>query len=171
MATLVWILFAAAGLATGVLWHRLTFRRRVSCDSRGLYASELGLGRIPWERIEGAYPPTRQDPGALFLRLRVGEQLAGMLRGRTVPGTREPRAGEIYDVRIDLSGAAMSPEELLQEILFHGEACRRAAMEPRLRRDRGRRRSQRRPRAKSGPVLILPPGGLRGAGTGQPDAL
>lgn len=162
MGTLAWTLLCfTAGLLAAAWWRRRARRSRVSCDDRGLFARELGLGRIPWEEIEGAYPPTRRDPDALFLRLRVSRSLAERLREGAARGGREPRPGETFDVRLDLSGATMTPAELLQAILLRGEAPRRATRRPLLQPEPGRSRGARRSLSGSGPVLILPPGSPR----------
>lgn len=162
MGTLAWTLLAAAGgLLAAALWRRHARRSRVFCGDQGLFVRDLDLGWIPWEEVEGAYPPTLHDPEALFLRLRVGETLARKLRGRDAARTRDPRAGETWDVKVDLSGAAMTPVELLQAILFRGEASRRAARRPLLQRDPRRSGNVRHRLSGSGPVLILPPGSLR----------
>lgn len=169
MGTLAWTLLCfAAGLLAAAWWRWRVRRSSVSCADRGLFARGLGLGWIPWEEIEGAYPPTRRDPHALFLRLRVSETLAAKLREKAGRRGREPRPGETFDVRVDLSGAALSPVELLQAILFRGEASRRAARRPLLQPEPGRAGSARRAISCSGPVLILPPGSLRTPRAGLP---
>lgn len=169
MGTLAWTLLAfAAGLLAAAWWRRRARRSRVSCGDRGLFVRELGLGWIPWEEIEGAFPPTRRAPDALFLRLRVGESLAGKLRGKASRRGREPRPGETFDVRVELAGAAMSPVELLQAILFQGEISRRAARRPLLQPESGRSGNARRTISCSGPVLIQPPGSPRAPRAGLP---
>lgn len=119
MGTVAWaLLLCAAGLLAAAGWRRRAHRSLVICDDRGLLVRGLGLGRIPWEEIEGAYPPTHRDPEALFLRLRVTERLSRRLRERCPGRVCDPRPGEMFDVRVNLSRAAVSPVELLQTIVF-----------------------------------------------------
>jgi len=119
MGTAAWaLLLCAAGLLAAAAWRRRANHSRVTCGDRGLFVRGLGLGWIPWDEIEGAYPPTWRDPEALFLRLRVTERLSRKLRLRCPGRVRDPRPGETLDVRVSLSRTEMSPVELLQAILF-----------------------------------------------------
>jgi hypothetical protein len=113
------LVLAAVG-AVLLAWGLLGAPSRLAVGERGICARELGLGWIRWDEIEGAYPPSRGDRDSLLLRLRLSERLARRLRRQNPSLEPSPREGETYDLRVDLSGAPMSPLELLQEIVRRG---------------------------------------------------
>jgi hypothetical protein len=113
MTTIETILIGAAFALIVTLWFVLYPRPRLQLTERGLIDRELGLGWIAWDEIEGAYTPSVQDSEGLRLRVRPGAGLLRRLRRR-----RDSVANDgAYELRLDLSDAAVSPVELLQEVL------------------------------------------------------
>jgi hypothetical protein len=100
-------------------WHLLDPALRIAVSEKGIRDRTLGLGWIRWDEIEGAYQPTAHDRDGLRLRLRLTRRLARRLHRRS-PDLDGEVVGNSLDVRIDLTGADLSPAEVLQEILAHG---------------------------------------------------
>ena len=122
MGPMEWTLFVVGGGLFAAGWRLLGSAPRLSVGRRGILLRESGLGWIPWDEIEGAYPPSAGDADSLFLRLRLSERLSRRLRRRNPDLTPRPRAGETFELRLDLSGAELSPMELLREVVAHGRA-------------------------------------------------
>jgi hypothetical protein len=82
---------------------------------RGLLDRSLGWGWIPWDEIEGAYPPSLEHADRVGLRLRVTERLARVLgREGAAPAAGIPATVEI---EVDLAGTGQSALDLLREIV------------------------------------------------------
>jgi hypothetical protein len=109
-------LFAVAAVLFA--WRLFHPRRGVEINERGIRVRDLRLGWIRWDEIEGAYHPARDDD-RLRLRLRMSDRLARRVsqRDRTAPSALP---GSI-DVQLDLSGADITPFELLQMIMANRE--------------------------------------------------
>lgn len=120
MGPLEWTLAVLLGSLTTLVWLLLRFAPRVKVVERGIVAREAGLGLIRWDEIEGAYPPSINDGNILLLRLRLGERLARRLRRRNPDLLPRPRAGESFELRLDLGGAEIGPVEMIREIVAHG---------------------------------------------------
>jgi hypothetical protein len=105
---------AAAALLL-LLWRFVHPTPRLVIGKRGILQRDLGWGWIPWDEIEGAYPPTAGEADTLRLRLRVTERLARVLR-RKRRSAADP-AGESVEVRLDLRDTDVSAVDLLREIL------------------------------------------------------
>ena len=56
----------------------------VRIDAQGIFDRRLGLGRIRWDEIEGAWQPRDGSGLRVQLRLRVTERLSRVLRRRCV---------------------------------------------------------------------------------------
>jgi hypothetical protein len=97
------------GLAA-LLWRLFNPRTRLEIGDRGILDRRLGWGWIPWEEIEGAYPPTLDRAETVRLKVRVTDRLS-----RVLPRAA-PSAGSV-EVSLDLSGTEFDPVEVLQEIL------------------------------------------------------
>jgi hypothetical protein len=122
MGPLEWTLIVVLAGVLFAGWRLLGSSPRLSVSRRGIMLRESGLGWILWEEIEGAYPPSAGDADSLFLKLRLSERLSRRLRRRNPELTPRPRAGESFELRLDLSGAEMSPMELLREVVARGRA-------------------------------------------------
>ena len=99
----------------GALWWLAYPLTPVQIDARGILDRRLGLGRIRWDEIEGAWQPRDGGGRRVQLRLRVTDRLSRLLARRSPappPTTLE--------VPLDLSGTEISGIELLQEIVAHG---------------------------------------------------
>lgn len=104
-----------AGIALGVLvWRAAHPRHEVIVGDRGILQRDLGLGWIPWDEIEGAYPPTAAESDTLRLRLRLTRRLARVLRKRRIAHDRDRESS--VEVRLDLAESDLSAVELLYEI-------------------------------------------------------
>jgi len=113
MTTVETILIGAAFALVVTLWFLLYPRPRLQLTERGFLDRELGLGWIAWEEIEGAYTPNVRDSEGLRLRVRPGARLLRRLRRRRASVVSDGA----YELRLDLSDTAVSPVELLQEVL------------------------------------------------------
>ncbi len=118
MVTIWFSIFFLALVVLALLWRLVNPPPRLEIDERGILQRDLGWGWIPWEEIEGAYPPTANEAETVRLRLTVTERLARILRKRR----RLPREAPVEDsveVRLDLAGSELNAIEVLQEILSH----------------------------------------------------
>ena len=113
MTTIETVLIGAAFALVVVLWVVLYTRPRLQLSERGFLDRDLRLGWIGWDEIEGAYTPSVHDVEGLRLRVRPGARLLRKLRRRS-DAVAENGA---YELRLDLSDTAVSPVELLQEVL------------------------------------------------------
>ena len=112
------ISIGAAGLGLTLLVWRLVHRGPgLVVGERGIL--QRGLGWIPWDEIEGAYPPSIDEGDTLRLRLRLTDRLARVLRSRKRLDVNGP-AEDSVEVRLDLAHSEINAVELLQEILAHG---------------------------------------------------
>jgi hypothetical protein len=110
---------SAAGVALAILLWFLSHRTpRLVVGDRGIRQRGQGWGWIPWEEIEGAYPPTAGETDILRLRLRVTERLARILRKRRRMDEHAPLEDRL-EIRLDLADSDVNAVELLQEILAH----------------------------------------------------
>ncbi len=115
----VWfsIFFLSMGVLA-LLWRLVNPPPRLEIGERGILQRGLGWGWIPWEEIEGAYPPTAREDETVRLRLTVTKRLARILRKRRqLPG--ETRLESPLEVRLDLAGSDLNAIDVLQEILSH----------------------------------------------------
>jgi len=118
MSTLETVLIGAAFALVLVLWVVLYPRPRLQLTERGFLDRNLRLGWIGWDEIEGAYPPSIEDVEGLRLRVRPRARLLRKLLRRTESVTDDGA----YVLRLDLSDTAVSPVELLQEVLSRSTA-------------------------------------------------
>ncbi len=118
MTTIETVLIGAAFALVVVLWVVLYPRPRLQLTERGFLDRDLRLGWIGWDEIEGAYTPNVNDSEGLRLRVRPGARLLRRLRRRGVSVGNDGA----YELRLDLSDAAVSPVELLQEVLSRTES-------------------------------------------------
>ncbi len=113
------VLVLVAGLGTlPLLWWLIHPPPRLRIGERGILDRGLGWGWIPWEEIEGAYPPTVKHGDSLRLRVRVTERMARVVRRRRCldPGTPiEDR----LELRLSLTGTGLSPIDVLEQIVAH----------------------------------------------------
>ncbi len=113
MTTIETMLIGAAFALVVALWVVLYPRPRLQLTDRGFLDRELRLGWIGWDEIEGAYPPSVRDFESLRLRVRPGARLLRKLRRRKDAVNEDGS----YELRLDLSDTAVSPVELLREVL------------------------------------------------------
>jgi hypothetical protein len=130
---MIWsIVLLPAGVALAVLivaWRLLNPPPRLEIGERGILDRELGLGLIPWDEIEGAYPPRPDEADAIRLKLRHTERMAGILRRRARHPAIEIDAAGSVEIRLDLSGTELDPLEALARVLDR-DAGRRASDRP-----------------------------------------
>ena len=118
MVTVWFSIFFLALAVLALLWRLVNPPPRLEIDERGILQRDLGWGWIPWEEIEGAYPPTANETDTMRLRLTVTERLARILRKRRrLP--RETPVEDSVEVRLDLAGSELNAIDVLQEILSH----------------------------------------------------
>ncbi len=116
-----------AGVAAGLLlllWRLVGLASGLEIGERGILPRGLGWGWIPWEEIEGAYPPTLEETEVVRLRLRVTERLARILRQRGRLSRLDATENSV-EIRLDLSGSDLSAVEILQEIMAHEPSTER----------------------------------------------
>ena len=109
------IIVAVGGLLV-LLWRLVRPAPRLRVGERGILDRDLGWGWIPWEEIEGGYPPSADQGESIRLRLRVTDRLARVLRRRRRLPTTAPLEEQI-EVRFDLTGSGLSAVELLQQVI------------------------------------------------------
>ena len=115
----VWFsIFFLALPVLALLWRLVDPPPRLEIGERGILQRGLGWGWIPWEEIEGAYPPTTSEVETVRLRLTVTERLARILRKRRRLNRGAPVERSV-EVRLDLAGSDLSAIDVLQEILSH----------------------------------------------------
>ena len=121
MVTVWFSIFFLAVAVLALLWRLVDPPPRLEIGERGIL-QRGGWGWIPWEEIEGAYPPTASDDETVRLRLTVTERLARILRKkRRLP--RESLVEGSMEVRLDLAGSDLNAIDVLQEILSHDHAA------------------------------------------------
>ncbi len=115
----VWfsIFFLSLGVLA-LLWRLVDPPPGLEIGERGILQRGLGWGWIPWEEIEGAYPPTVREAETVRLRLTVTERLARILRKRRQLPRETPLENSV-EVRLDLAGSDLNAIDILQEILSH----------------------------------------------------
>ncbi len=114
----LWMVAACLVLALGAVVYRLAFRRdRLQIGARGIRDRRLGWGWIPWDEIEGAYPPESSGNETLRLRLRATERLRRLLRSQPQSGVDPSVQGGTVEIRLDLRGTGVNSVELLQKIM------------------------------------------------------
>ncbi len=126
----VWFsIFFLALAVLALLWRLVDPPPRLEIGERGILPRGLGWGWIPWEEIEGAYPPTASEAETVRLRLTVTERLARILRKRRrLP--RETPVEDSVEVRLDLAGSDLNAIDVLQEILSHDRPAITAESSP-----------------------------------------
>lgn len=118
-------LFVALGiLGTLVLltwtWKTVHPSPRLEIGERGILDRTLGLGWIRWDEIEGAYQRRSLDQDSVFIRLRLSRRIRRRLDAlKTGPATLPD---DSLDIRLDLTGTDVTPVEIVQEIMAHGNA-------------------------------------------------
>jgi hypothetical protein len=105
---------------TALAWRRLHPAPRLVIGERGIRQPGRGWGWIPWDEIEGAYPPTVDETETVRLRLRMTRRLSRVLRRRRKPAG-QAALGEAFELPLDLAGSELNAVEVLQEILAHTE--------------------------------------------------
>ena len=115
----VWfsIFFLSMGVLA-LLWRLVNPPPRLEIGERGILQRGLGWGWIPWEEIEGAYPPTAREDETVRLRLTVTKRLARILRKRRQLPVQTHLESPL-EVRLDLAGSDLNAIDVLQEILSH----------------------------------------------------
>lgn len=117
-----WLVALAVGVAALLLlgWRLARPRPRLVLGERGILDRGLGWGWIPWDEIEGAYPPSADEGETVRLRVRFTDRLARTLHQRRRLPLADPPDGRI-EVRLDLSATGLTAVDVLQEILArHG---------------------------------------------------
>jgi len=101
---------------TALAWRSCRSTPRLVIGERGIRQPGRGWGWIPWDEIEGAYPPTVDATQTVRLRLRMTKRLARVVRRRRRPAGNPP-LGEAFELPLDLAGSELNAVEVLQEIL------------------------------------------------------
>jgi hypothetical protein len=91
--------------------------RRVEIGERGILDPRLGLGWIPWDEIEGAYPESCGRADRVRLRLRVTERLARLLSRRSRCARRLGPLQDHVEVELDLSRSDPSAIDVVLSIV------------------------------------------------------
>jgi hypothetical protein len=112
---LLTLLMIGVAAALSLLLLALRRRRSVVIGERGVFTTDLGCGWIPWEEIEGVYPPSVEDADSLRVRVRVTERLCSLLRTHRPPTAC--RVNGMLEIRLDLAQSPLTPGEVLLEIL------------------------------------------------------
>jgi hypothetical protein len=117
-----WILTSIALAALFLAWRRLHPSARLEICERGILDRSLGLGWIPWDEIEGAYPPRTGESETVRLRLRVTDRLTRALRSRRRGPAAGPSDGQSVEIPLDLHDSDLDAVEVLQQILSNGSS-------------------------------------------------
>jgi len=123
LALTVALALAGGVLLVALLRRRARQRNPLRVGRKGLRHRDLGSEWVPWDEIEGAYPPGTSEE-AVRLRLRVTPRLRQALaprHPRLAPGADAPPS---IDVRLDLTGASIHATDLILLLLERGTAAR-----------------------------------------------
>ena len=116
----VWyFILLAIGLALLVMLWRWSNPPRLEIGERGILDRSLGWGWIPWNEIEGAYPPTADRSETVRLKLRVTDRLARVLRKDKRGSDWDGPPRDSVEIQLDLKDSELNAVEVLQEILSH----------------------------------------------------
>lgn len=114
----------AAALGLGLAWFIASRRPRVILTERALLVRALRVGKIPWDEIEGAYLPRRDDlTSVVHLRVRLTPRLRRRLQRSRMAGQIVAETQQTVEFIVDLTDTAVSPVELIQAIV-RGNASR-----------------------------------------------
>ena len=95
----VWFsIFFLAVAVLALLWRLVDPPPRLEIGERGIL-QRGGWGWIPWEEIEGAYPPTAREAETVRLRLTVTGRLARILRKKRHLPRETPVEGSVEVLR------------------------------------------------------------------------
>ena len=124
----LWLMLG--GIAVGfayLLWRLLSPQSPFVISDRGVLDRSQRLGWIPWDEIEGAFPPTAHERDTLCVKVRVSERLARRLRRSRGLRKGEPLP-ESVEILLDLSGSDTSAVEILQEVIARSRPEGRESM-------------------------------------------
>lgn len=101
-------------------WRTVHQSPRLEIGERGILDRTLGLGWIRWEEIEGAYQRRSLDQDSVFIRLRLSRRIRRRLAGLKKKKSAASEPTDSLDVRLDLTGTEVTPVDIVQEIMAHG---------------------------------------------------
>jgi hypothetical protein len=105
------------GCALIFVWQLIDSRPRLIIDDDGIYDRTLGIGRIPWSDIRGAYLRSISKNVFICLELRDSEHYV-----RRTNAVKRALAGAnaalgFTPISLNLSGVAADPGDILELIL------------------------------------------------------
>jgi hypothetical protein len=111
------IVFFGCGGIPIFVWQLIDSRPRLVVDDDGVFDRTLGVGKIPWDEITGAYKKTIQGSSFVCLHLLHPEIYAGKLGAvkRSLLKTNQKLG--FTSISLNLSGTATDPDQVVELVL------------------------------------------------------
>ena len=115
------IVFFGAGMPLFV-WQIIDRRPRLLMDDEGVLDRTLGLGKIPWKDIDGAFLKSIRGNDFVCLELKDADKYLNQLSSvkRLAAGANEKLG--FTPISLNLSGVSASSEQVLELVLKMSEA-------------------------------------------------
>lgn len=120
------ILFFGSGIPLSI-WQIADSRPRLVIDERGVTDRTLGIGRIAWSDIEGAYVMSISGNDFICLELKNSEKYWQKLsKVKRAMATANRQLG-FTDFNLNLSGVEASTDEIFELIMKYSQSSHRGA--------------------------------------------
>lgn len=110
------IIFFGAGIPL-FIWQILDKRPRLKIDDSGIIDRTIGVGKIAWEDIEGAFIKSVGSNDFICLNLKDNEKYINRLTAVRKAMTKANEKLGFTPVLLNLSGAGVNSHELLELII------------------------------------------------------
>ena len=103
------------------IWMLLDARPRLVIDDSGIYDRTIGIGKIPWSEIEGAYIRSIQGNDFICLKLRNQDAYLDKLSSVKRSMVKANEALGFTPISLNLSGVAADSDQILELVLKYSE--------------------------------------------------
>ena len=111
------IVFFGCGGIPVFIWQLIDSRPRLVIDDVGLFDRTLGVGKIPWDEITGAYKKTIQGSAFVCLHLLDPERYVGKLSAVKRAMLRTNEKLGFTPISLNLSGTTVDPDQVVELVL------------------------------------------------------
>ena len=118
------IVFFGSGIPL-FIWQILDRRPRLKIDDTGIVDRTLGIGKILWEDIDGAYKKAIQGNDFICLKLRNQDQYLGKLTAVKKAMVKANEKLGFTPISLNLSGLSANTDQILELVLKMSEAKRK----------------------------------------------